>query len=83
MSDTLLTQHPLSAVFPAMTDVAFAEFGPTSPRTGCGSRSLFSKIRSSRAGIATAPAATPARRPGSNPSTAMRRRRGTSSCPPT
>ena len=26
MSDTLLTQHPLSAVFPAMTDVAFAEF---------------------------------------------------------
>jgi len=26
MSDTPLTQHPLSAVFPAMTDVAFAEF---------------------------------------------------------
>ena len=75
MSDALLTQHPLSAAFPAMTDAAFAEFRADIAQNGLRQPIIATRTKSSTAGIAIAPAAMSAFRLGSRHFSATRPRR--------
>ena len=65
MSDALLTQHPLSAAFPAMTDAAFAEFRADIAQNGLRQPIIVYEEQVLTAGIAIAPAAMSACRLGS------------------